>query len=56
MNMLKNEVYIGNTVPNKKSVVSYKVHKIRIDNTHEPIIDINKYMLTKKFSILLMKI
>lgn len=47
-NMLKNEVYIGNTVQNKKSVVSYKVHKIRtvekenqirVDNTHEPIID-----------------
>ena len=47
-NMLKNEVYIGNTVQNKKSVISYKVHKIRIvekenqirvDNTHEPIID-----------------
>lgn len=47
-NMLKNEVYIGNTVQNKKSIVSYKVHKIRtiekenqirVDNTHEPIID-----------------
>lgn len=47
-NMLKNEVYIGNAVQNKKSVVSYKVHKIRtvekenqirVNNTHEPIID-----------------
>lgn len=47
-NMLKNEVYIGNTVQNKKSIVSYKVHKIRtiekenqirVDNTHESIID-----------------
>ena len=47
-NMLKNEVYIGNTVQNKKSVVSYKVKKlrtvekenqIRVNNTHEPIID-----------------
>ncbi len=47
-NMLKNEVYIGNTVQNKKAVVSYKVHKIRnvekenqirVDNTHEAIID-----------------
>lgn len=46
--MLKNEVYIGNTVQNKVSVVSYKVKKlrkverekyIRVDNTHEPIID-----------------
>ena len=47
-NMLKNEVYIGNTVQNKKSVVSYKVHKIRtvekenqirVNNTHEAIIN-----------------
>lgn len=47
-NMLKNEVYIGNTVQNKKSVVSYKVHKIRtvekenqirVNNTHDAIID-----------------
>ena len=47
-NMLKNEVYIGNTVQNKKSVVSYKVHKIRtvekekqirVNDTHEAIID-----------------
>ena len=47
-NMLKNEVYIGNTIQNKKSVISYKVKKIRtvekesqirVDNTHEPIID-----------------
>jgi len=46
--MLKNEVYIGNTVQNKKSVVSYKVKKIRtvekenqirVNDTHEPIID-----------------
>lgn len=47
-NMLKNEVYIGNTIQNKKSVISYKVKKIRtvekenqirVDNTHEAIID-----------------
>ena len=46
--MLKNEVYIGNTIQNKKTVVSYKVKKIRtvekenqirVNNTHEPIID-----------------
>lgn len=46
--MLKNEVYIGNTIQNKKSVISYKVKKIRtvekenqirVNNTHEPIID-----------------
>ena len=28
-NMLKNEVYIGNTVQNKKNVISYKIKKIR---------------------------
>ena len=47
-NMLKNEVYIGNTVQNKVSVVSYKVKKlrrvekenyIRVNDTHEAIID-----------------
>ena len=47
-NMLRNEVYIGNTVQNKKSVISYKVKKtktvekenqIRVNNTHEAIID-----------------
>ena len=47
-NILKNEVYIGNTIQNKKSVISYKVKKIRtvekenqirVNNTHEPIID-----------------
>lgn len=47
-NMLKNEVYIGNTVQNKRSIISYKVKKfrtvdkeehIRVDNTHEPIIE-----------------
>lgn len=46
--MLKNECYIGNTVQNKVSVVSYKVKKVRkvekgryikVENTHEPIID-----------------
>ena len=46
--MLMNEVYIGNTIQNKKTVVSYKVKKIRtvskaeqirVENTHEPIID-----------------
>jgi len=46
--ILKNEVYIGNTVQNKVSVVSYKVKKlrkvekerhIRVENTHEAIIN-----------------
>ena len=47
-NMLKNEVYIGNTIQNKKSVISYKVKKIKtvekenqikVNHTHESIID-----------------
>ena len=47
-NILKNQVYIGNTVQNKRSIISYKVKKfrtvdkeehIRVENTHEPIID-----------------
>lgn len=56
--MLRNEVYIGNTVQNKVSVVSYKVKKlrkvekeryIRVDNTHDPIID--KYIFEKAQTI-----
>ena len=47
-NMLKNEVYIGNTIQNKKTVISYKIKKIRpvekrnqirVNHTHAPIID-----------------
>ena len=47
-NMLKNEVYIGNTIQNKRTIISYKVKKlrtvdkneqIRVNNTHEAIID-----------------
>lgn len=47
-NILKNEVYIGNTVQGKRRAKSYKIHKIenvpeeewvRVENTHEPIID-----------------
>lgn len=50
--MLDNEVYIGNTVQNKKTIVSYKVKKIRkvdeeqqirVENTHEAIIDKDSY-------------
>ena len=46
-NILKDETYIGNTIHNKQSTVSYKNKKIvqrpeeewvRIENTHEPII------------------
>ncbi len=58
-NILKNEVYIGNTVQNKTTVISYKVKKIktvkkedqiRVNNTHKPIID--KYIFEKVNSIL----
>lgn len=47
-NVLKNEVYIGNTAQGKRRAKSYKIHKIenvpeeewvRVENTHEPIID-----------------
>ncbi len=47
-NILNNEVYIGNTVQGKRRTKSYKIHKIeavpeeewvRVNNTHEPIID-----------------
>ena len=46
--ILKNEVYIGNTIQNKKRKVNYKINKqvelpksqwIRVENTHEPIIE-----------------
>jgi Zn finger protein HypA/HybF involved in hydrogenase expression len=47
-NILSNEVYIGNTIQGKRRTKSYKVHKVevvpkeewvRVENTHEPIID-----------------
>lgn len=47
-NILSNEVYIGNTIQGKRKIKSYKIHKIesvpkeewiRVENTHEPIID-----------------
>lgn len=47
-NILNNEIYIGNTVQGKRRTKSYKIHKvevvpkeewIRVENTHEPIID-----------------
>ena len=50
--MLRNEVYIGNLVQGKSTYVSYKNHKqmkipekdwCRIQNTHEPIIDIETW-------------
>ena len=36
-NMLKNEVYIGNTVQNKRSIISYKVKKFRTIDKEEHI-------------------
>ena len=47
-NILKNEVYIGNTIQNKRSRISYKNRKLKsnpqeqwniVENTHEPIIE-----------------
>lgn len=55
--MLKNEVYIGNLVQGKKTSMGYKVHKFkkvdekdwcRIENTHEPIIDIETWNKVQK--------
>lgn len=46
--IVRNEVYLGHMVQNKRGTVSYKDHKqidkpkdqwIRVENTHEPIID-----------------
>ncbi len=57
-NILKNKVYIGTTVQNKRSRISYKNRKIRpnseekwiiVENTHEPIIDKKYLMLCKKW-------
>jgi predicted CopG family antitoxin len=48
LSILRNQVYIGNTVQNKVNKISYKSKKImkipeekwiRVNNTHEPIID-----------------
>ena len=50
--ILKNEVYIGNLVQGKTTSMGYKVHKCkkvpkkewcRIENTHEPIIDMSTW-------------
>ena len=64
-NILKNEVYIGNTVQNKRSRISYKNRKLKsnpkeewniVTKTHEPIIDeeifnkIQKMIIVQKYS------
>ena len=55
--ILRNEVYIGNLVQGKKTSLGYKVHKFkkvpekdwcRIENTHEPIIDIETWNKIQK--------
>lgn len=55
--LLRNEAYIGNMVQNKRGTVSYKNHKqidkpkkdwIRVENTHEPIIDMDTWELTQE--------
>ena len=64
-NILCNEVYIGNTIQNKRSRISYKNRKLKenakeqwiiVENTHEPIIEkdvfynIQKMMITQKYN------
>ncbi len=58
-NILKNEVYIGNTVQGKRRAKSYKIHKvenvpeeewIKIENTHEPIIDKETFKKAQELS------
>ncbi len=64
-NILKNEVYIGNTIQNKRSRISYKNRKIKrnpqeqwniVKNTHEPIIDrqvfnkVQKMIIVQKYN------
>ena len=55
--ILRNEVYIGHMVQNKRGHVSYKNHKfvdkpkeewIRVENTHEPIIDMGTWELSQQ--------
>ena len=59
-NILKNEVYIGNTVQNKRSRISYKNRKMRtnpqeqwniVENTHEPFIDKQVFNKVQKIVI-----
>lgn len=59
-NILKNEVYIGNTVQNKRSRISYKNRKIKsnpqeqwnvVENTHEPIINKQVFNKVQKMAI-----
>lgn len=55
--LLRNEVYIGHMVQNKRGHVSYKNHKqvdkpkeewIKVENTHPPIIDMDTWELAQE--------
>lgn len=59
-NLLTNEVYIGNTIQNKRSRISYKNRKLRpnpksvwniVENTHEPIIEKSTFEIVQKMDI-----
>ena len=59
-NILKNKAYIGITIQNKRSRISYKNRKIRknpeeswivVENTHEPIIDKKIFDIVQKMII-----
>ena len=59
-NILKNKVYMGTTVQNKRSRISYKNRKIRqnseekwitVENTHKPIIDKKVFDAVQKMVI-----
>ena len=59
-NILKNELYIGNMVQNRRSRISYKNRKIRtnpreewiiIEGTHEPLINLNDFRTIQKKKI-----
>lgn len=55
--LVRNEVYIGHMVQNKRGTLSYKNHKqvdkpkeewIKVENTHPPIIDLDTWELTQE--------
>ena len=59
-NILKNKAYIGITIQNKRSRISYKNRKIRknpeeswiiVEHTHEPIIDKKVFDVVQKMVI-----
>ena len=58
--ILQNKAYIGDTIQNKRSRISYKNRKLRanpkkqwqiVENTHEPIIDKNVFERVQKMGI-----